>query len=262
MSDDLIPIIEDDEDQFSTPAVSASPAFDLDSNSDATQTGPAATALEPLTPEQVRVLGCLIEKEHTTPDYYPLTLNGLQTACNQATNREPVVSYDERIITDAIEALKARQFVFQVSLAGARVQKFKHNLERKLPQLERPELALLTTLLLRGPQTIGELRQRSERIQVFPDLQSVEVTLKKLTDPEQDAPLAVCFPPGPGRKSALYMHTLGGVPEAPHSSSSGTLPVSSSARPALLEDEWKSRIEAELASLRAEVQALRTALGA
>ena len=267
MSDELIPIIEDEEDKASTPAASASPAFRSDSNSvGATNPTPAAAALEPLTPEQVRVLGCLIEKEHTTPDYYPLTLNGLQTACNQATNREPVVSYDERIITDAIEGLKTRQFVFQVSLAGARVQKFKHNLEhnleRKLPQLERPELALLTTLLLRGPQTIGELRQRSERIQIFPDLQSVEDTLKKLTDPEQDAPLAVCFPPGPGRKSALYMHTLGGVPEAPHSGSSGPLPVSLTARPAPLEDEWKAKIEAELANLRAEVEALRTALGA
>ena len=264
MSDDLIPIIEDGEEQASTPVASASPAFHSDSNSvGATSPSPVTTAPDPLTPEQIRVLGCLIEKEHTTPDYYPLTLNGLQTACNQATNREPVVSYDERIITDAIEGLKSRQFVFQVSLAGARVQKFKHNLERKLPQLERPELALLTTLLLRGPQTIGELRQRSERIQSFPDLPSVEDTLKKLTNPEQDAPLAVWFPPGPGRKSALIMHTLGGVPEAPHfSSSPAPLPVSITARPAPLEDEWKAKVEAELASLRAEVEALRLALGA
>ena len=223
---------------------------------------PPAAVPHPLTAEQVRVLGCLIEKEHTTPDYYPLTLNGLQTACNQATNREPVVSYDERTILEALEGLKSRQYVFQVTLAGARVQKFKHNLERKLPSLEKPELALLTTMLLRGPQTVGELRQRSERIQMFPDLASVEDTLKKLTNPDSGEPLAVCFPPGPGRKSALFMHTLGGVPDVPSTTPSGPLPVSLAARPVGLDDEWKNRIEGELAALRAELAELRAALGA
>lgn len=219
------------------------------------------TTFDPLTPEQVRVLGCLIEKEHTTPDYYPLTLNGLVTACNQSTNRDPVVNYDEGTVMEALEGLKSRQFVFQVTMAGARVQKFKHNLERKFPWLEKPELALLTVMLLRGPQTVGELRARSERIQIFPDLQEVEATVQKLVNNEHGMPLAVYFPPGAGRKSALYMHTLCGVPEAPNSGITVVLPVSS--RPIEPADsEWKAKMEAEVAALRAEVAELRALLTA
>ncbi|MBL9116834.1 MAG: YceH family protein [Verrucomicrobiaceae bacterium] len=215
--------------------------------------------LEPLSPEQVRVLGCLIEKEHTTPDYYPLTLNGLVTACNQSTNREPVVNYDERTVMEALESLKSRQFVYQVTMAGARVQKFKHNLERKFPWLEKPELALLTVMLLRGPQTVGELRARSERIQIFPDLPAVEAAVQKLVNNEHGMPLAVYFPPGAGRKSALYMHTLCGVPEAPTSGINVVLPLSS--RPTEPADsEWKAKMEAEVAALRAEVAELRALL--
>ena len=223
---------------------------------------PAQPTPEPLDAVQVRVLGCLIEKEHTTPDYYPLTLNGLITACNQSTNRDPVVSYDERTVMEALESLKVRQFVFQVTMAGARVQKFKHNLERKIPWLEKPEIALLTTLLLRGAQTVGELRQRCERIQIFPDLFAVEDSLKKLMSNEHGEPLAVCFPPGPGRKSALYMHTLSGVPDAPSTAATGPLPISITARPATMDEDWKTKIEAELAALRAEVESLKAQLGA
>src|SRR5262245_25998116 len=103
-------------------------------------------ALEPITFEQSRVLGCLIEKEMTTPENYPLSLNSLVAACNQSSNREPVVSFDETTVLDALEALKARGFAFQVTIPGARVQKFKHNLNGKFPRLEKPGLALMCVL--------------------------------------------------------------------------------------------------------------------
>ncbi len=227
----------------------------LSENADAPSTDPL-----PFTPEQIRILGCLIEKEHTTPDYYPLTLNALVTACNQSTNRDPVVSYEERFVMEAVEQLKTRQYVFQLTMAGARVQKFRHNLGHKFPQLERPEIALLTTLLLRGAQTIGELRQRSERIFAFDDLQAVEDSLRKLIGSDLGEPLVVCFPPGPGRKSALYMHTLGGKPDAPTTAGPGALPVTIITRSPGIDEDWKAKIEAEIAALKAEIADLRAGL--
>jgi uncharacterized protein len=221
---------------------------------------PPSHALSALTFEQTRVLGCLIEKEATTPDYYPLTLNALVTACNQSTNREPVVSFDERTVMVALEGLKSRQFVFQMSLAGARVQKFKHHLEGKLPALEKPAIALLCVMLLRGPQTIGELRQRSERLYPFESLEAVEAALRELMDGPEGS-LAVSFPPGPGRKSMLYMHTLGGMPDAPSSSSSTTSFEPSLVMPKTEEDHWRAGIEAQLVQLRSELAELKTQLG-
>lgn len=223
---------------------------------------PAPTMLEPLTPEQVRVLGCLMEKEVTTPDSYPLTLNSLVNACNQATNRDPVVAYGESTVQEALEVLKSRQFVYQLSMAGARVQKFRHNVAGKFPALEAPEAALLCTLLLRGAQTVGELRQRTERLYNFPDLAAVEAALQKLQNPEGDMPLAVMFPPGSGRKSALYMHTLCGEPVAP--AAGGVVIVEAAPLPPSQREEdrlWREKMEAELASLRADLQALKEKLG-
>jgi hypothetical protein len=220
-----------------------------------------AAAIEPITLEQARVLGCLLEKEATTPDYYPLTLNSLVTACNQSTNRDPVVSYDESTVVTALEGLKARQIVLQVTLAGARVQKFKHNLLGKLPDLERAEVALLCVLLLRGAQTVGELRQRAERLYAFPDLTAVETTLTGLLNFRQGA-LAIQFPPGPGRKATLYAHTLCGTPEAPGDSTTGlVLNIAPSTMPQREEQEWKAKIEAELLELREEIRRLKQALG-
>jgi uncharacterized protein len=221
----------------------------------------ATTALEPITLEQARVLGCLIEKEATTPDYYPLTQNSLVTACNQSTNRDPVVSYDDRTVEAALDGLKARNLVFQVTLAGARVQKFKHNFLGKFPALDRPQVALLCVLLLRGAQTVGELRQRAERLYSFPDLTSTEETLTSLIQ-FQEGPLVVKFPPGPGRKATLYAHTFCGQPEAPSDGSGSlVLSVAPSIMPQREDQEWKAKIEAELAELRAEVQRLKQALG-
>ncbi len=225
-------------------------------------TSEAAPSFIPLTFEQQRVLGCLIEKESTTPDTYPLTLNALVTACNQSTNRDPVVSFSEQTVQEALDGLKARQFVFQVTLAGARVQKFKHNLEHKLPWLEKQQTALLCVLLLRGAQTIGELRQRTERLYNFPDLPALEETLQAMISDADHDPLVVLFPPGPGRKSPLYLHTLGGVPDAPPAATPSlvtSFEPSASAR----EDDllWRARIEGELNALREELRALKEKLG-
>lgn len=216
----------------------------------------------PLTFEQARVLGCLIEKESTTPDVYPLSLNSLTTACNQSTNRDPVTSFSEGVVQEALEGLKARQFAFQVTLAGSRVQKFKHNITSKIPHLEKPGIALLCVLLLRGAQTIGELRQRTERLYNFPDLSAIETTLLALQSGEHGDPLVTVFPPGPGRKSALYMHTLCGIPESPVAVSRAEVP---SFEPAsgVREDEllWRARIEGEIRALREELHELKQKLG-
>ncbi len=221
-----------------------------------------ASVFNPLTAEQARALGCLMEKETTTPDAYPMTLNALVNACNQATNRDPVVAFAEVTVQEALEGLKARQFVYQLTMAGARVQKFRHNIAGKFPALEAPEAALLCTLLLRGAQTVGELRQRTERLHSFADLASVEASLQRLLGDEAGMALAVTFPPGPGRKSALYMHTLCGEPTPP---STGTT-VSFEPAPAYAaardeERQWRERMEQEIASLRAELQALKEKLG-
>ncbi|MDB6137293.1 MAG: hypothetical protein JWO94_365 [Verrucomicrobiaceae bacterium] len=220
------------------------------------------TAFEPLTFEQARVLGCLMEKEVTTPDAYPLTLNSLVTACNQATNRDPVVTFAEVTVQDALDVLKARQFVYQLSLAGARVQKFRHNMVHKFPGLEAPESALLCTLLLRGAQTVGELRQRTERLHAFSDLAAVEYSLQKLLSSEHDMALAVMFPPGNGRKSASYMHTLCGEPSAPVTGAA----VQAEAAAAVSnyreeEKQWREKMEQEIAGLRAELRSLKEKLG-
>ena len=215
------------------------------------------TTLEPITFEQSRVLGCLLEKEMTTPENYPLSLNSLVAACNQSSNREPVVSFDEATVLAAMEELKTRGFAFQVSVPGARVQKFKHNLNGKFPRLEKPGLALMCVMLLRGPQTAGELRQRTERMQAFPDIPAVEASLQELiTYPETS--LAARIPAGGGRKAVTYAHLLCG----PVESHQAVVPsvISSSRTP--LDDEWKQHVEQELTSLREEVARLRELLNA
>lgn len=218
---------------------------------DLEQESTPATMIPPITFEQARVLGCLVEKELTTPENYPLTLNSLLLACNQTTNREPVVSFSEDIVRDALGSLLPRGFVFQVSIPGARVQKFKHNLNGKFPRLEKPGLALMAVLLLRGPQTVGELRQRSERLQTFPDLAAVESILKELVE-YPGTPLVTMLPAGGGRKAVTYAHTLCGPVDA-----AATPVTHSSATVSSGDGSWRERIERELADLRAEVACLR-----
>ncbi len=208
----------------------------------------------PLSFEEARVLGCLIEKETTTPDAYPMTLNALTNACNQSSSRDPVVSFDERAVLNAIEGLKSRQLAFQLSQAGARVPKFKHNVPGKLVHLEEQGIALLCTLILRGPQTVGELRQRTERMVPFPDIPAVESELTKLMD-YPGFPLITCFAPGGGRKSATYAHLLCGEAAAPNPV------VALTGGAETIEPGWREKMEAEIAALRSEIERIKTELG-
>ncbi|WP_051945375.1 YceH family protein [Verrucomicrobium sp. BvORR106] len=217
-----------------------------------------APALIPLTAEQVRVLGCLIEKEATTPEAYPLTLNALVNACNQTTNREPVVRYDEDTVLEALDGLKRRGYVLQLTLVGARVQKYKHTLDSKFGFLTKPTIALLAALMLRGVQTSGELRQRTERLHVFADIPAVEHELHKLID-YPGHPLAVQFAPGGGRKTVTFAHLLSGLVEPGVASSSSPAVAAVNVSPTAVYDaDWRGRMEQELASLRAEVAELRS----
>ena len=137
-----------------------------------------------LTPLEVRVLGCLIEKQMTTPEQYPLTLNALVSACNQSTNREPVVNYSGATVTEGLDGLRTDHRLVRIvhSGAGSRVDKYKHVVDERL-LLTPSEAAIIAVLLLRGPQTLGELKARTERLFVFDDLQSVDLVLDRLADP-------------------------------------------------------------------------------
>jgi uncharacterized protein YceH (UPF0502 family) len=137
------------------------------------------TSVETLHPVEIRVLGALIEKDITTPEYYPLTVNSLQNACNQKSSRDPVVQFDERTVEHALETLKNKHLVVRVSGAGHRVEKWAHRLGETL-NLGRREMALLCVLMLRGAQTVGELRGRTERMHEFNDLDEVERVLETL----------------------------------------------------------------------------------
>jgi uncharacterized protein YceH (UPF0502 family) len=209
------------------------------------------TSFAPITAEQARVLGSLVEKEMTTPENYPLTLNSLVTACNQSTNREPVVSFDEATVLEALDVLKSRGLAFQVSIPGARVQKYKHNLNGKFPRLEKPGLALMCVLLLRGAQTAGELRARTVRMHAFEDIPALEAALQELIN-YPESPLAISIPAGGGRKTVTYAHLLCGSEGIHHASV--VSPTSVGHAP---DADWKSRIEEELAALRNEVAELR-----
>jgi uncharacterized protein YceH (UPF0502 family) len=156
--------------------------------------------VEPLHSIEVRVLGSLLEKDLTTPEYYPLTLHALQAACNQKSSREPVVNYDETTVAQGLELLRQKQLVLKVSGAGHRVEKYAHRLGETL-NLGRRELALLCVLMLRGPQTVGELRGRTERMHPFEDLEEVERVLEALAAREPD-PLAA--PASRGRWRHLW----------------------------------------------------------
>jgi uncharacterized protein YceH (UPF0502 family) len=154
---------------------------------------------------EIRVLGCLLEKQRTTPDAYPLTLNSLRLACNQSTNRAPVVDYDEETIRDALAHLSRRRWVRLTSYHGSRASKYRHLLDEALG-LGDAELALLGVLMLRGAQTPGELKQRTERLHRFDDLAAIEDTLDRLIDRE----LVARLPRQPGQKEERYVQLLGG----------------------------------------------------
>jgi uncharacterized protein YceH (UPF0502 family) len=216
-----------------------------------------------LDPVQIRVLGCLLEKQQTTPDAYPLTLNSLRLACNQATSRDPVVDYDEGTVREAAQRLGERGYTRLTSYHGSRTSKYRHLLDEALG-ISSDERALLCVLMLRGPQTLGELKQRSERLHSFPDLSSVEETLVRLTERE----LGSWLERRPGQKEARYAHLLGeeGPAEDGHGEG-GDGVADREAGPAEGEtslaevqparQEGREDIAGEVARLRKEIDALR-----
>lgn len=195
---------------------------------------------------EVRVLGALIEKEATTPDYYPLSLNALVNACNQRSNREPVVDYTDDDVSDAILRLREKGLAVAIT-GGGRVTKYAQRISETL-NLGRRELAALCTLLLRGPQTLGEIKDRSERMYAFADLAETERVLEKLAE-WPGGPLAAKLSRRPGQKEARYTHLLAGEPAERAEAVGETAPAGSSRL---------ERLEEEVRQLRAELDDLRT----
>ena len=156
---------------------------------------------------EVRVLGALIEKEITTPDYYPLSLNGLVAACNQSSNRNPVVHFDEGTVAHAADSLLEKKLVHLVDRGESRVTKYRHVLYEAM-NLGRPAIAVMCVMMLRGPQTVGEIRTRSNRLYNFSSLEEVEITLNSLMSGEP--PLIVRLPRQSGQKEIRYAHLLSG----------------------------------------------------
>jgi uncharacterized protein YceH (UPF0502 family) len=207
---------------------------------------------------EIRVLGCLIEKQRTTPDAYPLSLNALRLACNQSTNREPVVDYDEQTVVEALRRLALRGWTRLASGAGSRARKYRHLLDQAFG-LDDGEVALLAVLMLRGPQTPGELKQRGQRLHDSADLGAVHETLERLVERGQVARHERM----PGQKEDRYEQLLGGatptpaISDAPPAPDSGAEPVAE-LKPA---EDRLTRLEREMAELRAELSALRSELG-
>jgi uncharacterized protein YceH (UPF0502 family) len=220
-----------------------------------------------LTPEETRVLGCLLEKQRTTPDMYPLTLNGLRLACNQSTNRDPVVDYDDAVVRNALHRLERRGFTRLASGRGSRAPKYRHLLAEALPMGE-DEHALMCVLMLRGPQTPGELKQRAERIKPFDGLETVHETLRRLIGRGMVARLER----RPGQKEERYAQLLEDRQGSEDEGTGVARPASASfARdgdraPAASEQHtrdvpaspaWMASVEERLASLEREVEELR-----
>jgi uncharacterized protein YceH (UPF0502 family) len=205
---------------------------------------------------EVRVLGALVEKQVTTPEYYPLTLNALMNACNQISNRDPVVSYDERTVAHALETLREKNLAYVFYGSDSRVPKYKHVCVENL-HLKPPELAAMCVLMLRGPQTVGEIRGRTGRLYNFADLSEVEATLEGLATRE-DLPLVTKLPRQPGRKDSRYAHLLAGAPPVEESPSPRPEPRPEAATLEVrAERERVARLESEVEALRGEVDALR-----
>lgn len=205
--------------------------------------------LPELTPVEARVLGCLIEKDLTTPEYYPLSLNALMNACNQKSSREPVVSYSEPTVDEASQSLRAKGLVLVHS--GSRAVKYSHRLSEKF-NFGRRELPLLGVLLLRGPQTLGELRTRTERMHDFSDLEEVERVLQQLAE-RGDGAIVKRLPAQPGMKEQRWAHLLCGEP-------ANIEAAIHAAHDADGRGDRITRLENEVASLRQELDWLKEKL--
>ena len=215
---------------------------------------------------EIRVLGCLVEKQRTTPDVYPLSLNALRLACNQSTNREPVVSYDEQTVVEALRRLALRGWTRLASGAGSRARKYRHLLGDAFG-LDDAEVSLLAVLMLRGPQTPGELKQRGQRLHDFASLAEVQETLDRLVERR----IVARHERRPGQKEERYEQLLGGASaesdspsvapggeSGPGGRAVGESPTAEPPKPA---EDRLTRLEREVAELRSELAALRAELG-
>ncbi|MDW7774228.1 MAG: YceH family protein [Desulfobulbaceae bacterium] len=202
-----------------------------------------------LTPEQERVLGCLMEKEMATPEYYPLTLNALVNACNQKSNRNPVVSFDEGTVLKALDGLKEYKLAWQSN--AARVPKYEQHFGKNLNLVQR-EMSIICLLLLRGPQTVGELRGRSERMYGFASLEEVNDTLQEL----QERKLVKQMARHPGQKEARFIHLLSGEQDD-LAESSVYEPVGTTNPKRSVVDERIAALEEETSLLRKELAELK-----
>ncbi|PYX36616.1 MAG: DUF480 domain-containing protein [Acidobacteria bacterium] len=211
-----------------------------------------------LTENEARVLGSLVEKDITTPDYYPLTLNALVNACNQKSNREPVMNLNEEMVRQALHSLNEKGLSGTASAADSRVPKFEHRMQEAF-NFTRRETAVMCVLMLRGPQTPGELRGRTERMHRFEDLTDVQSTLQKLMTRETE-PLVKVLPRQPGTKEARYAHLLSGdkpewdAPPAPIESR--TENSADGERLAALEEEVAG-LKRDMAELKQELAGFR-----
>ena len=208
-----------------------------------------------LSVQEARVLGCLIEKEMTTPEYYPLTLNALTNACNQKSNRDPVMALDETDVVRGLDALRFQGLAMQAASDGGRVPKYKHNLAQKF-YLEPEEQAILCELLVRGPQTVGELRNRCERMHTFKNLEEVEGVLHLLTTRKE--PLLIKLPRQLGRKENRFAHLFSGAPA--NEELTGHEPAPEAARRHVEVQEARIlALEEDITKLRSEVTSLTAA---
>lgn len=207
-----------------------------------------------LSTEEVRVLGVLVEKQITTPDYYPLTLNALVNGCNQTSSRDPIVRYDESIVTRALDRLRDKKLAFVFSGADSRVLKFGHKLRDRF-ELGPAEIAALCVLSLRGPQTAGEIRNRSGRLHAFESLPEVEAALDALSS-RQPHPLATKLPRQTGFKESRFAHLLSGTPVM-FSADSSPLTGDTADATQRQDVDRVAQLESEVASLRNELGELR-----
>ncbi len=204
-----------------------------------------------LDPIEIRVLGALLEKQQSTPEYYPLTVNALVAACNQKSNREPVMDLSEGDVVAALERLREHVLVWKVE--GMRAERWEHNLDARW-ELDAPAKAVLTLLFLRGEQTPGELRTRSERLHAFASVAEVEATLARLA--KEADPLLCELPRRPGQKESRFTHLAGNTPPG----TDKPLPIHASDEPDTLTHRI-ARLENRVAELAEELAALRKSLG-
>ncbi|MCH8473864.1 MAG: YceH family protein [Opitutales bacterium] len=217
----------------------------------------------PLSFAEARVLGCLMEKATTTPDIYPLTVNSLLSACNQRSNRDPVVEFDELTVKKALDGLREKHLAIRVDQAGSRTAKFRHAIHR-VGNFEPSQEALLCLLLLRGPQTVGELRGRSERLRPFATLDEVREQLKSLQE-DFDFPLVCELPRQIGRKEVRFTHLLCGEPEIKEEEPGGdtSAPYFPEAKAEVSAEEHRvleervEKLEAHLRDLEEKLEAFR-----